>query len=261
MSENIKNKVYYGEYSLKHWVDLILSKNIVLPPYQRNFVWTEEKRKELIKSIEKKEFVPPVLIGSFYSTGKIKHHENLLIDGQQRLTSILLSAVGFFPDRKKYTQIQKNFIDDKSSEDRDPDADQNDDVINVIEWSFRKLIEDEAEYSIDSLKNKIEDINKNEELFMKIDNPVDLEFLENHYLGFSYLVPVKKKDKNYQQEYYSSVFRSINIQGQTLLPQESRASLYYLSEPKRTFFDPEFLDEYTVINGKLDFVRYLSILS
>ena len=26
-----KNKVYYGEYTLKHWIDLILSNNIVLP--------------------------------------------------------------------------------------------------------------------------------------------------------------------------------------------------------------------------------------
>lgn len=26
-----KNRVYYGEYSLSHWVDLILQKNIELP--------------------------------------------------------------------------------------------------------------------------------------------------------------------------------------------------------------------------------------
>ena len=38
-----QNRVYYGEYSLKHWIDLILSKNLVLPDYQRYFVWNEKK--------------------------------------------------------------------------------------------------------------------------------------------------------------------------------------------------------------------------
>ena len=43
------NKVYYGEYSLDHWIKLILKKNIVLPDYQRNFTWTLETRENLIK--------------------------------------------------------------------------------------------------------------------------------------------------------------------------------------------------------------------
>ena len=29
------NKVYYGEYSLKHWINLILKGNVILPDYQR----------------------------------------------------------------------------------------------------------------------------------------------------------------------------------------------------------------------------------
>lgn len=41
--KRMENKVYYGEYSLKHWIDLILSKNIELPEYQRYFVWEEKK--------------------------------------------------------------------------------------------------------------------------------------------------------------------------------------------------------------------------
>ncbi len=36
-------KVYYGEYSLKHWIELLLKKDLELPPYQRNFVWLEEQ--------------------------------------------------------------------------------------------------------------------------------------------------------------------------------------------------------------------------
>lgn len=66
------NKVYYGEYSLDHWIKLILKKNIVLPDYQRNFTWTLKTRKNLIKSLKEKEFVPPVTIGFFLRTEKMK---------------------------------------------------------------------------------------------------------------------------------------------------------------------------------------------
>ena len=65
----MENKVYYGEYSLDYWIELILSKNIILPEYQRNFSWDEAKRKKLIASLKNKEFVPPVTIGSFTKNG------------------------------------------------------------------------------------------------------------------------------------------------------------------------------------------------
>lgn len=32
----MENKVYYGEYTLKHWIKLMLSGNIVLPECQRH---------------------------------------------------------------------------------------------------------------------------------------------------------------------------------------------------------------------------------
>lgn len=41
-------KVYYGEYSLKHWIELLLKKDLELPPYQRNFVWSEAQVKEFV---------------------------------------------------------------------------------------------------------------------------------------------------------------------------------------------------------------------
>ncbi len=59
----MENRVYYGEYSLKHWIELILNGNIELPEYQRYFVWSEEKVKTLIETFRKKQFVPPITIG------------------------------------------------------------------------------------------------------------------------------------------------------------------------------------------------------
>lgn len=38
----MKYKVYYGDYSLSHWIELMLKHNIALPPYLRHFVWNKE---------------------------------------------------------------------------------------------------------------------------------------------------------------------------------------------------------------------------
>lgn len=74
----MNNKVYYGEYTLRHWINLILKKNIILPDYQRYFVWDQNKAKELIKAFKEKQFIPPVTIGNFKSE---KESINLILDG------------------------------------------------------------------------------------------------------------------------------------------------------------------------------------
>ena len=95
----MKNKVYYGEYTLRHWIELILKKNIILPPYQRNFVWKETKVRKLISTLQNEEFVPPITIGLFKTNAGT---QNLILDGQQRLTSILLSYLNIMPDADKF---------------------------------------------------------------------------------------------------------------------------------------------------------------
>lgn len=240
----MSNKVYYGEYSLDYWIKLILKGNIILPEYQRSFTWDNDKRRKLIQTLKNKEFVPPVIIGAF---SKDNQTQNLIIDGQQRLTSILLSCLGYFPDRDKYKKENKNkFIDE------------NDDVYeektDVINWSFRDLLEGK-ESSIDEIKQKLSE----DDFFYSIKDNQEIgeSFLKNTYLGFSYLVP--DNEDNEQQKYYSSVFRHINIQGINLTAEESRESLYYLNEDKKSLFKPDFLESYE--GNTIDFVRYISILS
>ena len=93
---------------------------------------------------------------------------------------------------------------------------------------------------------------------------LDDDFLEKNFLGFSYLVP-KTQNENEQQKYYSSVFRNINIQGEPLLPQESRASLYFLDQDLVNLFSPDFSKKILIKiisnEAKSDFVRYLALLS
>ncbi|HEM3557848.1 TPA: DUF262 domain-containing protein, partial [Streptococcus suis] len=76
------NKVYYGEYTLEHWLKLILSGEIVLPEYQRAYVWKREQVEKLVDTFNNKEFVPPVTIGAYQTESS---QFNIILDGQQRL--------------------------------------------------------------------------------------------------------------------------------------------------------------------------------
>lgn len=243
------NRVYYGEYSLQHWIDLILKQNIILPVYQRHFVWDEKKVKTLIDTFKSKQFVPPVTIGSFNLNGT---NQNLILDGQQRLTSVLLAYLGLFPDETTYKEAIKRFADENDDEE---EAEEQFD--NVLKWTFKKLTS--------KGKNREEILGKITAGNYKSTNlTIPSNLFETTFLGFSYLVPVIRDQKE-QQKYYSSVFRNINIQGVALLPQESRASLYFLDKDLEHFFVPDFTEEFVVKSvsneTKIDFVRCLSLLS
>lgn len=244
------NRVYYGEYSLQHWIDLILKKNIILPEYQRYFVWDEKMVDKLFETFKKNEFVPPVTIGAFKGSGS-GSPQNLILDGQQRLTSILLAYLGLFPDREANKKELERFASDEDQPTEEEELE------NVIEWTFAKLIEKGKDKT--SIYNAVAKGH-----YKVIDLGVDEEFLKSHFLGFSYLVP-SLADTRVQQKYYSSVFRNINIQGIDLQPQESRRSFYFLDTSLADFFNPPFSQTFSVKNqsqtGKLDFVRYISLLS
>ena len=232
-----------------HWIKLILKGNIILPEYQRVFVWNEEKVKTLLTTLKNKQFVPPVTIGVFRDRNG---NSNLILDGQQRLTSILLAYLGLFPDKTNFKRIEMELANDNDDEEEDrPQLD------NVMQWRFSKLTE--------KGKNK-EDILSAipPEVYKKVNWEVNDDFFNTRFLGFSYLVPYGGSDAE-QQKYYSTVFRNINIQGETLNPQESRASLYFFNKSMAKFFNPEFSDEIKIRNTssdtKLDFVRSLSLLA
>ena len=243
----MKDRVYYGEYSLKHWIDLILKKNIILPDYQRYFVWDKNKTKELISAIDENQFVPPVTIGNFNQEG---NKVNLILDGQQRLTSILLTYLDIFPDKNTFKN--KKAKEEFSMNENDYEIDESlfDDV---LQWNFNKLIE--KGHDKEEILKKIRPGN-----YEPLKSNVAKEFFDEHFLGFSYLVPQTDDDKA-QQKYYSKVFRNINIQGVSLLPQESREALYYLDKDLVKYFKPEFQNKILVNEVRIDFVRYLALLA
>jgi outer membrane protein OmpA-like peptidoglycan-associated protein len=128
----MESRVYYGEYSLKHWVNLLLKRNIVLPDYQRSFVWDEKDIKRLIKSLAEGQFVQPITIANYNCE---EREQNLLLDGQQRLTSILLSYIGYIPDKDKFSSV-----DELASSDDSDEGDEH--TTKIIGWTFEEMLED-----------------------------------------------------------------------------------------------------------------------
>lgn len=253
----MENRIYYGEYSLKHWIEMLLKKKITLPEYQRSYVWDEKAVKRFIKSLKEKQFIPPVTI-AHYKIENEDNETNLILDGQQRLTSLLLATIESFPDRNKFEKAENVT---KSEDDSEEDSEKS----IPIKWTFKQLLE--LGNDIKSIKNKVSDSDKYH--LLKIEDKINEDFLENTFLGFSYIVPDSDK-KDEVQKSFSKTFREINYLGKSLSAQESRRSLYFMNDKYKDFLDgkienDDVLSSLTINENmqpnKIDFVRYLSILS
>lgn len=244
------NKVFYGEYTLRHWINMILRKELLLPDYQRFFVWKEKKMDLLIETLQERRFVPPVSIGVYMENDE---KQNLIIDGQQRLTSILLAYLGLFPEKSEDFVSSEMALADERDDGID-DEDYEDE--ELLDWTFKKLTVHGRTKEVILADLKLQN-------YKRKDYNLPDEFWDTTFLGFSYMVPDLSQEKA-QLKYYSKVFRDINIQGQRLQPLESRQALYFLNKDLLDLFSPSFAHD--IIIGlkpakKMDFVRYLSLLS
>lgn len=240
-------KVIYGEYTLQHWIELIMRKNVVLPKYQRHFVWKEEHFNKFIAALKGGNFIPPVIIGAFDG-------ENIILDGQQRLTSVLLAYLGYFPKHDEFkTSDLSRYVDASDDE----IGEENDEP---IEWTLNLITDDSSCRTRDGFL-RCSSLSK----YQRLDVKYQLEdtLLNSIYLGFSYIVP-EEPDPVKQQKFYSTVFRDINQQRVAMLGQESRRSLYYLDRDLEGFFNPEICQKLKLKqNSKIvqyDFVRALAFL-
>lgn len=258
----MESRVYYGEYSLKHWIDLMLKRNIILPEYQRSFVWNDKDIKRLIDSLNGGQFVQPVTI-AYYTDGHKK--ENIILDGQQRLTSLLLALLGYIPNKSKFDEADEIAYGDDSMEDcmeltQKP-----------IGWTFEKLLENDISLNTPSgIRDKISKDERYEKLTIELEGKLD-DFLNNTFLGFSYIVPRENINLERTQHFFSTLFRNMNYLGTKLSPLESRRSLYFMGDGYNRFFEGLTKDKKDMLcniklledlqSRKIDVVRYLSILS
>lgn len=240
----MKNRVHYGEFTLDYWLEQLISGGIVLPEYQRSFVWTKEQIINLIKSIGKDEFIPPVTIGKL-------NDKNIIIDGQQRLTSIALAYLNILPSERKYKKTVKVEVDNEDDELEEE---------HYFKWTINTL--KELGPNINEVKNALAD-NENYETLGT--HWVNDEFLKKHYLGFSYIIPHSDTTEDNQHRFFSTIFRNVNIGGTNLLKTESRKSLYYLNKAYVPLFSPEFaksvfVKQFGADSQPIDFLRLLALV-
>ena len=245
----MKNNVYYGEYTLAYWIQMIENGTIVLPEYQRGFVWSVEAVKRMIESLEADEFIPPVTIGAYHQGDK---KINFILDGQQRLTSLILLKYGIYLNEDTWTIIDLEY----AAKDVTPD-DENEEPINIERaWTFREILKDlEILKKPDMTKYHAENYGISSD---KLD-----AFLHEKYMGFSYFVPDASMS---QPQIFASIFRNINHTGVQLSARESRESLYYWDPSIRALFSPTFAHLIKIQpkgqkKQMVDFIRYLSIVS
>lgn len=255
----MKNRIYYGQYSLKYWIELMLSKNIICPPYQRRFVWKQSDVQNFIENIKNDDlFVPPITIGVVKTkdttdSGNDPQKYNYIIDGQQRLTSILLTYFRVLPKPVKEFRDESSFEDDEGKKIEDKD------VIN--KWQFNQLLD------LSPNINKIREEAIKSEKYKEFEiEGVDDDFFSNHFMGFSYIVPESDKEEE-QTKYFSQLFNTLNAQGTPLTPRESRYALYFINTKLEKWFNPEACKNIIIYpnnaakSTSIDFVRYISIMT
>ncbi len=129
------------------------------------------------------------------------------MDGQQRLTSILLSSLGYIPNNDKFASSEKLGTGDDSTEDDDSE----DEVAKKsIGWTFRDIIDtNQNENDRDKIIARIEASGKYDKLNDILTDKNINNFLENTFLGFSYIIP-NTTDAKIAQQFFSTLFRNMN---------------------------------------------------
>lgn len=257
--KQMNTRVYYGEYTLRHWIELMLTKGIEIPEYQRSFVWDEDDVKRLLASLNSGQFILPVTIAHYKDENG---EQNLILDGQQRLTSILLAFLGYMPIKEKFNSVDVDLANGDDSEEESKDT--------SMEWTYKMMLKDSPkENNVARIQDRLRMDERYKELKVIIDGMIE-DFYDRTFLGFSFIIPAES-DATATQRYFSTLFRNMNYLGKKLSPLESRRSLYFMNREYKDYFDGKTEDGGDILCNikiienmqprKIDFLRYLSMLS
>lgn len=82
---------YGADYDVEGFVNRLKRKDIIIPPFQRSYVWTQKEASRFIESLLIGLPIPGVFFARESGTNKL-----LVIDGQQRLKTLQFFYDGFF---------------------------------------------------------------------------------------------------------------------------------------------------------------------
>lgn len=239
-----KHITYMGAYSLKTWIRKILEKGIELPPYQRDFTWDLENAKKLKKSLEKGYYIPPVTLAKY-------DNKTYLLDGQQRLTSIICLYLGMWP---------RNEIDIQDEDDEDFSS----------KFTF-KILQD---LKLGNVKNLLEKPDEFREIIFTKSNALEekqelkIGNINNIFLPYCSIVPNFNKEENKEEkDFFAETFKGINTSGKALTDRELRRTTFWLYEniekdiyTKGIKEFEEELKKIKTFQDNNDFLAYLAII-
>src|SRR5690606_3297371 len=173
---------------------------IIIPGFQRNYVWDIKRASKLIESIILGLPVPQIFL---YEESRNKF---LVIDGQQRLMTIYYFIKQRFPRKEKRTELRKIYIENDSIPDEKL---HNDEYFSNFRLSLPKKSNGQ-----DNIFNKL-----SYKSLGDYKTQFDLRPLRNIIVRQNY--PTDDSSSVYE------IFNRLNSGGMNLRPQEIRGSLYH----------------------------------
>ena len=170
---SLQVKVKHYELTLEDWIEILMHRELVFPEYCRNFVWDKERVINFVDSMNAGFHVPSLTIGIVIDHGK---RYSYLVDGQQRLTAIMLAYMSLFP---------KVALENKSHN-----------------WTLEALT------SLGSTRDSIKN-NMDHSLYERIDYNTTVAFYRYKTIGCNFLVPNRLCTQEHV-EYYENLYRKIN---------------------------------------------------
>ncbi|AWI34096.1 DUF262 domain-containing protein [Helicobacter apodemus] len=205
-----KHIIYMGAYSLKTWIRKIFEKEIELPEYQRDFTWNSKNGENLKESLEKGYYIPPVTLAKY-------NDKIYLLDGQQRLTSIICLYLGVWPKDKNKKNIQKEDEEQEYEKEFSPNF-----TFKILQdlqlGSVKTLLGDPDEFQKEIFEKSTKYLEKQELKFKDI---------ENIFLPYCLIMPNLKEYKD-QRDFFAETFRRMNTLGQQLSKKELRGTIFWL---------------------------------
>lgn len=96
---NIEN--YGADYSVEHIVMMYDRKDLIIPDFQRNYVWTQKQASKFIESC-----ILGLPIPSFFLFRQPDSATYLVVDGQQRIMTLVYFKKGYFKSEEAVFRLQ-----------------------------------------------------------------------------------------------------------------------------------------------------------
>ncbi|MEY8427770.1 DUF262 domain-containing protein [Lachnospiraceae bacterium 46-15] len=177
------------------------SGDYVIPGFQRMYRWTEEKVEELANSLVRGMPIPPIYCY------RNKEHQQVILDGQQRILSLYLYYIGKFLKRKKNA-----FVDGRRATDGKAGFREYLESCGLVDKQYCMRYKDEGgeERAVDiTYKN----------LSSRLKRRIDFEPIT--------FIEINVDSQEHQERILHKIFANLNIGGLPLSAQELRNGIYH----------------------------------